>query len=699
MPGNESDLEKAIALHKQGNLKGAETIYRQLLSQRSDDQELLTLLGTLLFQASRYREAAEMFQKALSLSPDSLSLMNNLSLSLIETNELDKARKILKQMLKIAPDHVAAYNLLGSIAIKKKDYGEAIELSGKALSLKPNFAEALNNLGAAFKEKRSLKRSEHYFRLAIGSRPNYPEALKNLAAVLNELGRPEKAKKYLLQAIAIKPDYVNALVALAALFIAGEDPDEAEKYLKDAVAINENNHEVLNGLGAFHQNKGQLVEAEKYFRRAHTLKPGDPGTLSNLGAVLMEQKRISEAEKCFKQALSLEPGHSDALNGLGGIAAVYKNNFQSAESLFLKAIKYRPANNAALRNLANMYSDYGLFKKAMVYYKRSLAVKPDSAETHMALGFMLLGRGDFRRGWKEYEWRLKVKRLAHNYLISCPVPFWDGSIAKQSSILVSAEQGLGDTIQFIRYMRMVRQKVGRVIFQCSGSLVSLLHDCPGIDKLIDWSDQDGLKREKIDLQISLLSLPGIFKTDRHTIPADIPYINADPGLREKWADIIAPTNAVKIGLVWAGNPAHANDLNRSITLSKLLPMLKIKGIKWFSLQKGEAAKQLSTLPTKALITDLAGKLIDFSETAAAIANLDLVVSVDTAVAHLTGALGKPLWLLLPFNPEWRWRLPWYPTARLFKQNKRGDWTGVIRRVMKELQVIRAKGDIIHAGKR
>ncbi len=289
---------------------------------------------------------------------------------------------------------------------------------------------------------------------------------------------------------------------------------------------------------------------------------------------------------------------------------------------------------------------------------------------------------NYERGWEEYEWRLKQRSVPPRLV---PQPMWDGAALPNGTILLYAEQGMGDTIQAVRYARLVKERVGTVLLECPAALRGLLAGCPGIDGVVD----PDAAVPAVDVQLPLMSLPRIFATRPDTIPGHVPYVFTEAALRERWPRELSSGGegrTLRVGIVWQGNPKLPGDMYRSVKLAQFAPLAAVPGVELYSLQKGTGAEQLAALAGQFAVTDLAGQIApDFRDTAAAIENLDLVISVDTSVAHLTGALGRPVWVLLPYYPDWRWRRqgeesPWYPSARLFRQRRRGDWAEVFERV-------------------
>jgi tetratricopeptide (TPR) repeat protein len=376
------------------------------------------------------------------------------------------------------------------------------------------------------------------------------------------------------------------------------------------------------------------------------LKPGLFEAHNNLGTALQLLGRMEEAEASYRRTVALNPGFAQAHNNLG----------------------------AALAAL-----DRG--EEAEACYRRALALKPDLASAHMNLGIARLRLGDFEQGWREYDWRLQTAEFRSSVRSQ---PLWTGGPLTGKTILLYAEQGMGDTLQFLRYCPLVAAKGARVVLEVQPALARLAAGTAGAGAVL----AAGEALPEVDLCCPLLSLPQRLGTGLESIPADIPYLCADSALARRWAREIAPAPGLKVGLVWAGHPDHKNDRNRSVALERLRPLLATKGVSWFSLQVGGRAAEIGGLPP-GTIADLSARLEDFAETAAAISHLDLVISVDTAVAHLAGALGRRCWVLLPFLPDWRWLQaredsPWYPSVRLFRQQRSGDWDTVVARAAEEL---------------
>jgi Tfp pilus assembly protein PilF len=430
--------------------------------------------------------------------------------------------------------------------------------------------------------------------------------------------------------------------------------------------------------------QGNLEQAESLFKKILTKKPNNPDILNKLGELSCQLANYDLAVKYIRKAIQLRPADIAAAYGNLGYALLKKEQLDEAVACFHKALQINPNYPDAYYNLGLTLHTKKNIDEAITCYQKALRLNPDHALAHWNMSLALLLSGNFKDGWKEYEWGLNLDRISS--YSNFQQPLWDGRNIRGLRILLYPEQGFGDTIQFIRYASLVAQRDAQVIVACPQELVALLHTVEGIHKIFACGEQ----LPNHDMRCPLLSLPFIFETELDNIPAKIPYITADPILVQKWRDKVHDDSAkLKTGLVWTGSPKHKNDHNRSILLEKFSPLTELADISFYSLQKGAASEQAKNPPKDMKFIDYTEEIIDFSDTAALMMNLDLIISVDTSVVHLAGAIGKPVWALLPFVPDWRWMLnredsPWYPIMRLFRQPSLGDWESVIAEVKTEL---------------
>jgi hypothetical protein len=385
------------------------------------------------------------------------------------------------------------------------------------------------------------------------------------------------------------------------------------------------------------------------------------------------QGRVHEEMMCYQKAIQLNPRSAEAFFNLGH-AFFEQEQFDKALACYQKVIQLDPNSALAYMNLGLVVTIRGDYHEAVAAYEKAIQLNPENPEAHWNMANVLLLTANFTRGWKEYVWLWKTKDYMKRRR-DFSQPSWNGSDIRGRTILLYAEYGFGDTIQFIRFAPLVAECGATVIVECQRELASLLHHSEGMQKVIPCGEQ----LPEFDTHCSLMMLPVLFDTAVDNIPNKMPYLTANPLLVEKWRKRLAHDNSkFKTGLVWSGVSAR----KKFCSLETFAPFAALQGISYYSLQKGEAVKEVKNTPEGMQLYDYTNEMTDFSETAALIENLDLVISIDTSVAHLAGALGKPVWTLLPFVPDWRWMLnredsPWYPTMRLFRQPALGDWKSVI----------------------
>jgi hypothetical protein len=436
------------------------------------------------------------------------------------------------------------------------------------------------------------------------------------------------------------------------------------------------------------QKHNKREEAVACYRQALRLDPGHVKAQNNLGVALIELNRLEEAAACFEQAVATKSDHIDSHVNFG-IVRMKQGRLDDAAACYRRALGLVPNLVDALDGLGSVLTVQGHLDEGMKHFEQALRQSPHHAEAHLNRAVILLLRGQWKEGWAEYEWRWRTKAFIGHALSQ---PRWDGSDLAGRTTLLQAEQGLGDTLHFLRYAALVKQRGGKVILQCEPPLVRLLTGIAGVDSLVTR----GSPMPQFDVYAPLVSLAGIFQTTPATIPAPIPYIHADPQLVSQWCNELAKVKGLKIGIAWHGSPSHAANHFRSVPLAQFAALANIDGVQLISLQKGPGSEQLAALGGKFSVLDLGDRLDGtagpFMDTAAIMKNLDLVIACDTAVVHLAGAIGVPVWVALTVTPDWRWLLqrsdtPWYPTMRLFRQQRLGEWDTVFASIAKELQAL------------
>ncbi|MDA0704625.1 MAG: tetratricopeptide repeat-containing glycosyltransferase family protein [Proteobacteria bacterium] len=478
----------------------------------------------------------------------------------------------------------------------------------------------------------------------------------------------------------------DSLREAARLFKAGRGRDAAVVCAK-IVAADPGNASALHLLGAIRFSLGDAAAGLELIDRAIEGKSDDPSFHCNRANILNRLRRFDEAVESCDRALALKPDYPDvyanlsnALRGLGRL--------DESVAAARKAIALRPGYVEAHNLLANSLKAEGRIEEALPIFDRVIAAQPENAGAHFNRALALLLAGRFEEGWREYEWRWRWQEFPSARPPKA-VPLWDGKPREGGTLLLWGEQGGGDTIQFVRYAPLVRRHCARVVLAVRREIMGLMASAPGVDQVVDRDRYDEAG-EDFAACVPLLSLPRLMGTPTKTIPAETPYLSAPEESVTRWRERLSKTRdhktgGRKIGLVWSGNPKHANDHHRSCRLADMAPLARIEGAHFYALQIGEPAAHADAPPDGMTIERLDGVLGDFAELAAAVSTLNLIVTVDTAPAHLAGALGRPVWTALPFSPDWRWQRtredsPWYPSMRLFRQASPGAWTGVFERM-------------------
>ena len=569
--------------------------------------------------------------------------------------DLDLAEEHYRRVLGREPENPGILHLLGTLAHHRGRHDVALDLLGRAIAADDRVAEFHNTLGAILQAIGRTEESLSAYRQAILLKPYFAEAYNNIAMVLQSQGNCSRAVAYYERAVQLAPDCADIHYNLGNALRSEDRLSEALDEYQQSLKLKPDYAEAHNNLGITLREQGQFEQAIDSYRQAIRLNPGCALFHSNLASVLQHQGRLADAIAHCERAVSLEPGSAEVYYNLG----------------------------SALR-------DAGRCDEAIEQNNLAIWLRPDYADAHWNQAIAYLLKGSLLEGWKEFEWRRSTDWHISAYPHRHRKPRWNGESFAGRRLLVHCEQGVGDCIQFVRYLPLVKALGGTVIFEAWRSLHGLLKEFDGIDKLVELSFETKT-RAQFDCCASIMDLPGIFGTVEETIPASVPYIHADPARAEYWRRKLAGPD-FKVGIVWAGSAMHANDYNRSCRLEHFAPIGRIEGIKLYGLQKGEPARQADELADEVALENLAEHFADFTDAAAAIESLDMVISVDTAVLHLAGAMGKPVWALLPFAPDWRWMLgradsPWYPTMKLFRQEEWGDWNSVLRNVTEELRAL------------
>jgi len=642
-------LERARKIRLSGALDEAGHCFRQLLEDQPQNLEALRELGVICLLRGRPGEALGVFNNALKVQPGDVVALLGRANALFALKRYRDAVAGFDAALKVKTDSPEAHHNRAAALGALGRHAEALEGFEKAIELNPNYVDAYRNRGSAL---RALGRSEEAlmsFNRASELRPSDPNALLSKARTLSSLVRSEEALAQLDRVLETQPDLLEAHVQRGQIFEKTRRYDEALACCDRAIALRPTSPELHVNRAVVLRKLDRHEDAIKAMDRVLAIRPADRKVLLFRARSLVDLGRFEDALRAYDKVME---SNSDWVDGM--VAKAF-----------------------ALTRL-------GRFDEALKIYDRALLFEPDSVPVRSNRALALLMVGDFVNGLKEAEWRLERRDRRKRLRMHGGTRWLGQEDLFGKRILVYSEQGLGDTLHFVRYVPLLAKTGARVILKVPAPLVPLLRGFPGTEAVLGPEDPF----PPFDLHSPLMSLPLALGTRLDTIPANIPYISPKPDRDKIWKERLGPPKAPRIGIVWSGNPNFTNDRTRSLTLEKMLPLASA-GVELVSLQKELRDVDLGTLRANPQIRHFGEQLNDFADTASLISLMDLVISSDTSVPHLAGAMGKPLWLMLSFSADWRWLLeredsPWYPTARLFRQKRIDDWDGMVQRVTIEL---------------
>ncbi|HVT89562.1 MAG TPA: tetratricopeptide repeat protein, partial [Tepidisphaeraceae bacterium] len=568
------------------------------------------------------------------------------------TGNMDAAQQLLLRAIELDP-HVAIYHKnLGAVYAAKRQHDLAAAAFTRSLQLNPNDPETVLKYGLVLEEQNQFDKAMECYQKAAALAPQYAEAHCNVGDILARQGQLESSLAHYDQAIRCNPNLAEAYANRGTILDKLNREDEAIADMSKALQLNPNMVHALRAMGVFCYRRQDYEQAIKLIKRAVELNPNYALAFSSLSIVYLRTGRCELAVEACKRSIELEPNFIDPHVNLG----------------------------LAL-------TDLGRHDEALAAYEQALKVDPDCVSTRANRAIVHLLRGNLEQGFEDYHFRWKLEDFI-KISKDRPAPRWEGQDLNGRKILLWHEQGFGDTIQFIRYAKLLAQQGATVIAEVQPELVSLLKNVEGVSQLITRKETP----PQVDYHAPMLSLPPIFKTQPDNIPSEHAYIHPDPKLVEQWRARVAPYSGFRVGIVWCGNPFLRLDYERSVTPAQFLPIAQIDGVNLFSLQLGPGSEQGQRVPFQ--LIDLTSNIRNFADTAAFLAHMDLTIAVDTAVLHLSAAMGRPTWGLIQRWPDWRWQLdredsPWYPTLRLFRQTDYRAWPPVFERVATELEKLLA----------
>ncbi|HYH21335.1 MAG TPA: tetratricopeptide repeat protein [Azospirillum sp.] len=687
-------------------------------------------------RAGRPAEAGAFYRRSLVIDPGHGDALHLLGLAALQRGDVPAAGRLVSRAVRVNGEAAIYHNTNAEIGRTRGDLGWAAASARRAVALHPGYAEPHINLAKLHRQQGRPAPALACGNRAIRLAPDRLDAAQAVAAAVFDLGRLAAARVAWARVLALKPDDAEAFDHLGRLALARGEvaaaaiptardvrlrPTDAEAWRRHAdtlikrpdtgravaayrraLALRPDFAEAFNNLGSALIGARRFAEAKTPYRRALALRPGYPDPWNNLGSAQWEIGDGVSARASYRRAVALQPDHPDAYANLGYVQrsdARCAADYALAETACQRALTLAPEHMSARNNLGITHLDLGRLAEAESDFRCVLARSPENADGHFNLSLVLLKAGRWVEGWEEYEWRWHTGQLP---LPNLRHPLWTGEDLAGRSILLHAEQGHGDTLHFVRYAPLVASRGARVVLAVQKALKRLMVGLPGVAAVYELNEPI----PDFDLHCPLLSLPRAFATTEDTVPAAVPYLHADDAAVAAWRTRVAAGRSdprgddgrPKVGLVWSGDPrrhtprANATDRRRSLTLAAFAPLAAAgDAVTFYNLQMGEPAEQLRAPPPGLDLVDLMGEVGDFADTAALIMNLDLVITVDTSVAHLAGALGKPVWVLSRFDGCWRWLTgrddsPWYPTLRLFRQPSPGDWTSVVHNVAEQLMV-------------
>lgn len=692
-PASEVDAElwRAVLAQRDGHAAEAQRHLKQALVGTTGDPARVGA-AMRLFLEQVGESALSVIEGALA-GDSSREASYALGIAYKSTGRLERAALAFEEVLQWAPGFAEAANQLGLLRVRWGRTEEAHSLFERAAE-DPRQVAALVNLGNLHRSQNEYREAERTYRRALARRADFVPALLGVAAALADQGRALDAITVLRDALARLPDDASLLKGMALLQVATGGKEETIFWLELALEHQPRDFELLARLAEGYGEDGRSRESAHIWERALQEQPDNAAVLVNLGIAWWDCGELDLASSSFERALERDPAFDKALLNLGSIQ--YESGDLGRGCDLLERYVAKASQNATSFYLhGHVCAGRGDLEQALEYYRRAIRVAPDHAKAHAAAGMCLLRLGRYEEGLQEYEHRWEGLKLdAGVRRPASKLPVWRGEpVDPGTGIVVHAEQGLGDHLQFSRFYPLLAERFARVRVQTPAPLLRLFRE--NLASRIEIVDKDDpLEETGFDRHCPMMTLALLFGVRADCVPAAGGYLRADPDRQRFWRERLGTLPMPRIGLVWAGRPELVADRRRSVVLRTLLPLLKSPGIGWVSLQAGAAATQLHEF--RHLVHDPMSQVQDFSDSAAIVANLDLVIAVDTALAHLSGALGRPTWLLNRFDSDWRWLQgrrdsPWYSSMRVFAQTRSGDWHAVIQQVRQALEYARGRG--------
>jgi len=658
MASYSSSLSDAVAAHQAGDLNRAETLYREVVDGEPPDPDALHLLGVMAHQRGDHETAVKWIEKAIEREPETAAFHGNLGAVFWALGRTDEAVAALQQ----------------------------------AAALSPLDTDIVRNLGNVLVQSGRLEEARRCWKRLVQRAPNDADAWLNLGRVNEKTQRLDEAVRCYRRSAALNPDCAAAHLGRARCLETTGRRNEAVEILQKAAELCSENAAVFARLGAMLRDMDRPDDAVAAFRKAWRITPEDPAACNNLGVALQQLGRLDEALQHLRRAQQFAPHHAEIAFNLANVHRE-RDDFDDALRWYEQALRIDPDHTRARLNHSVILLECGRLRDALAGLDAVLADEPELPTARFNRALARLKQGDFRRGWPEYEWRFRHEWPSREL----PVPVWDGSPSPDTTVLVTSEQGIGDMVMFASCLPDLIGQSQRTIVECDHRLLPLFaRSFPAAEFVASPIEKN---REEllhdVDVQVSLGSLPRFFRSAESSIPRTGGYLWAEPAAVERWRRRYGESgDGLKVGISWRGGKDRQTRSRRSIPLQQWEPILSFPGVRFVNLQYGDSADERHAAEQRLHRTihhwDACNPLRDLDDFAAQIAALDLVLSVDNSTVHLAAALGRPVWVLLPFACDWRWMTgrddtPWYPTVKLFRQRDHGDWDEVIRRVGQRLR--------------
>jgi len=642
-------LQKAVWHYNERQYPTAAVICQGIIASFPENAEAFHILGHIATRTQEFTAAISYFMRAVSLDQMNPTFSRSFAECLENAGRTDQAILAWSQYVVLKPDEIETLRHLANLQLGAGQPLDAVKTLQGALNQSAEDPAIQYQIGLAFHHAGEPVAAVEQFKSALlGTEPGkyWPECESALSAAMRGCGRIDEAIAYARLAVSHTPELASAHNNLGLALLDAGEISAAKDALDIAMRLRPDDPEIINNLGVILTRSGQHDQAEMQFRNVLRLRPNWAHGHLNLANSLREEERLDEAIEQYRAALASAP---DDYRILGSLALAQLNMNRPDE--------------------------------AIIAYERALGLAPENAELRKGLGIAQLLSADFKNGWCNYESRLKCTDVTQRQFNSAP---WDGAPLENGKLLVHAEQGFGDTLQFSRYVPMLSGYADTIVFECQRPLADLMNSLDTNATIVARGDP----LPASDAHVALMSLPGLSGTVRDNIPNQVPYLSARSDQVAEWSGRMVEESRPRIGIVWAGNPSRQDDRMRSCPLSALTPIMEREDIFLASLQM-DASDADRALLRRYNIRDFSKDIKNFTDTAAAITALDHIITVDTATAHLAGALGKPVSVLLGYAADWRYMLdrtdsPWYPTMRLFRQSRRGDWDTLVQRVERQI---------------